>query len=373
MSKKIILVLLLLGIVGAIAILESQKVERSSPGNQEHLPLTIPTMSNAEKAKMYPSAKELSEIKGYINTPEFKLADVIGKKIILVDFWTYSCINCQRTLPYLNAWYGKYKDEGLEIVGVHTPEFQFEQKYENVLLAVKKYDIKYPVVLDNNYGTWTAYANRYWPRKYLIDIDGFVVYDHIGEGGYEETEKKIQELLAERAKALNIKGNIPTGVIKPANAIPTDPKLVQSPEIYFGSGRNTYLGNGKSEWVGPQTLKEPVGLKTNILYLDGTWKFQVEYAEAQSPKAKIIFRYNAKNVYFVASADEAVSITIMKDGVPLTASEQGEDVSSVGGASTATVKEERLYKLINGSDYGEHTIEIFTDKPGLKAFTFTFG
>jgi thiol-disulfide isomerase/thioredoxin len=138
----------------------------------------------------------LAGISGYINTHDgFRLSEIVGKKVVLVDFWTYSCINCQRTQPYLNAWYKKYKDAGLEIVGVHTPEFAFEKDRANVVAAVEKFGITYPVVQDNDYQTWGTYGNRYWPRKYLIDIDGYIVYDHIGEGGYEETEEKIQELL----------------------------------------------------------------------------------------------------------------------------------------------------------------------------------
>ena len=168
--------------------------------------LTISDKKRIEnKSKDYKKAIELVSPDGYINVDNITIKELIGKKVILVDFWTYSCVNCQRTLPFLTRWYDKYEGEGLEIIGVHTPEFKFEQDYNNVLRATQKWNVKYPVVQDNSYKTWQAYENRYWPRKYIIDIDGFIVYDHIGEGAYEETEKKIQELLKERAKVLNQK------------------------------------------------------------------------------------------------------------------------------------------------------------------------
>ena len=146
----------------------------------------------------FSKAPDFAGISGYINTHPITLKDLKGK-VVLVDFWTYSCINCIRTLPYLADWNAKYADKGLVIVGVHTPEFEFEKNIDNVKAAVQKFGIKYPVLQDNDKGTWNAYGNSYWPRKYLIDSDGYIRYDHIGEGGYAETEKIIQTLLAERA------------------------------------------------------------------------------------------------------------------------------------------------------------------------------
>jgi len=208
----LLLAAVLLVIVSAIWYLESVKPNRIflAPGSAD-----VQTMSIQEKEKIYPAAKEIVAPAGFINVDNVKIQDLIGKKVILVDFWTYSCINCQRTLPYLTSWYEKYKDQGLEIIGVHTPEFEFEKKIENVQWAIDKYGIKYPVALDNDYGTWNAYANRYWPRKYLIDIDGYVVYDHIGEGAYDATEKKIQELLRERMVRLNLSGEVAGGMVSP--------------------------------------------------------------------------------------------------------------------------------------------------------------
>ena len=180
-------------------------------------------------------AKELVNPDGYINVDNITISELIGKKVILVDFWTYSCINCQRTLPYLVAWYNRYKDDGFIIIGVHTPEFDFEKDYNNVVEATKKWGITYPVVQDNEYQTWRAYNNRYWPRKYLIDIDGFIVYDHIGEGAYDETEMKIRELLDERRQVLGIGEELTNdmAVVKPET---TEFSKITTPEIYFGYG-----------------------------------------------------------------------------------------------------------------------------------------
>lgn len=366
--KRIILWLFVAAILGAIYYFESSKSPQRLVGEEQEIIREGITMDKDEKAKKYPRAKEIVNLAGFINTDTITVSELVGKKVILIDFWTYSCINCQRTTPYLNAWYKKYKDQGFVIIGVHTPEFAFEKVYKNVEQAVSQFGIQYPVVLDNDYATWNAYKNRYWPRKYLIDIDGFIVYDHIGEGGYEETEKKIQELLDERMVAFDMKESVDKEISKPEGIASIDFSKVRSPEIYFGALRNTYLGNGKSGATGIQTLGEPTGIKTNILYLAGDWDFQGEFAENKNTNAKIIFRYQAKDVYLVATAEEGVTMQILRDGKPL-GNEAGRDVLN----GRVTIKEDRLYKLIEDSDYGEHTLEIIIENPGLRAFAFTFG
>ena len=382
--RTILLILVLIVIASAIFYLESQKPERISPGAADIKPnasLGEPSniaqqeikSLNKEKIAKYQLAKEIVNPSGYINTDKITVAELVGRKVILIDFWTYSCINCQRTIPYLNKWYEKYKDKGLVIIGVHTPEFGFEQKYENVQGAVNKFGVKYPVVMDNDYSTWTAYGNRYWPRKYLIDIDGFIVYDHIGEGAYEETEQKIQELLDERMAVLKIKENVTRELSKPTGAVDVDFAKVKSPEVYFGAGRNSNLGNGKSNTAGVQNLSEPAEIKTNILYLAGEWDFQDEFAESKSSQAKIIFRYNAKSVYIVASAKDSAIIRIFRDGKP-PGDEAGGDVMKKNGLNIVNISEPHLYKIIEDpAGYGEHTLEIIIENPGLHAFTFTFG
>ncbi len=326
------------------------------------------SVSNEEKADTYKPAIEIVNPSGFINTDPISLKDLVGKKVILVDFWTYSCINCQRTTPYLNAWYARYRDQGLEIIGVHTPEFEFEKEYQNVVAAVEKFGIKYPVVLDNEYATWRAYQNQYWPRKYLIDIDGYIVYDHIGEGGYEETEKKIKELLGERAEKLGMQSSVESGTVSVENI----ESYAHSPEVYFGADRNEFLGNGRKFSVGGQVFTTSARVDLNTLYLVGDWDIQEEYAENVSVGARFVFRYKARDVYFVAGADKGVRVEVLRDGKPL-GSEAGEDIIIKDRKSFLNVQEERLYKVVKDMRTEEHTLEFIIQDSRLRAFTFTFG
>jgi cytochrome c biogenesis protein CcdA/thiol-disulfide isomerase/thioredoxin len=323
------------------------------------------------KSLKYAQEPEITNPSGFINTPggqPITLAGFKGKKVVLVDFWTYSCINCQRTIPYLNAWYKKYSDQGLEIVSIHTPEFAFEKVLGNVADGVKRFGIQYPVVLDNDYGTWKAFSNQYWPRDYLIDIDGFIVHDHAGEGDYDGTEQAIQQALAERASILG-NGKVSGGIVAPDDAVNMDPNKVNSPETYFGSNRNEYLANGDKNTNGAQSLSAPTDVLLNNLYLAGAWNFNPEYAETKDITAKIIYKYDAKDLYFVASSESGATVKILLDGKPITAG-RGADVKADG---TALIKENRLYKIVGGTDYGEHTLEIDITSGTLDAYTFTFG
>ncbi|MEI6660052.1 MAG: redoxin family protein [bacterium] len=311
-----------------------------------------------QKSLLYSKAPELAGIDGYINTDgkPITIAELKGK-VVLLDIWTYSCINCQRTLPYVKSWYDKYKDQGLVIIGVHTPEFGFEKVQDNVQKAVYGFGIKYPVVLDNEYATWTALGNQYWPRKYLIDIDGYIVYDHIGEGNYDVTEKEIQRALAERAARMNTTFTTPTDSSSPKSTISFEGGKVASPETYFGSKRNDYLANGNRGVTGDQNMTVPTDISPNSLYLGGTWDFEPEHAENKSA-SEIDFYYNAKNVYMAAGSDDGVMIDIYKDDAFV---------------KSLNIKDAKLYPIIEGSDYGSHQLKIKIPKAGLQAFTFTFG
>ena len=333
---------------------------------------SLVTLVNSDKNAGYTLAKEISQPSGFVNTPNnlpITISQYIGKKVILVDFWTYSCINCKRTQPYLNAWYDKYESKGLVIIGVHTPEFDFEKIHDNVLKAVTKENIKYPVVQDNDYATWSAYGNQYWPRKYLIDMAGYVVYDKIGEGGYDETEKKIQNLLTERSKILGVNTQIDSGMSAPADAVTTI--QTQSPETYFGSSRNQYLANGKGGVNGVQNFILPTQFDLNSLYLGGSWNVLGQEADAKSD-VSIVYKFNAKEVYFVAGSVNAngSDIEVLLDGKSVI--QKGKDVITSGGKTTVHVTNDTLYHLIDLPQPGEHTLEI-RGKAGLKGFTFTFG
>lgn len=358
--------------------LETSLLSRAEPMNEGVMPVTGSDTSPTEAGSMaymnkpFPRYREITDPAGYVNTDPLTIGGLVGKKVILVDFMTYSCINCIRTFPYLNAWYDKYKNQGLEIVGIHTPEFAFERKIENVQKEMARYGIKFPVVLDNEYGTWNAYGNNYWPRKYLIDLDGYIVYDHIGEGGYDETEKKIQELLMEKAeREKRPMAVIPTGFVDTTS---TYPGQGISPETYFGAARNETLSNGTANVQGVQKLEAPTNPKLNSLYLAGVWNFHPEYTETEAAGGRAIYRYQANNIFFVGSAASPVKMIVRRDGKALEPAQAGADVQFANGESYIMVQAERLYHLLkDGTETGAHTLELTIEKAGLKAYTFTFG
>jgi thiol-disulfide isomerase/thioredoxin len=354
-SLSIVIGIIILGIGGSAAVLLLSSEEMRQGGG--------PTFSVDGKRPYF----EIESPAGFVNTDGITVGELVGEKIVLIDFMTYSCINCQRTFPYMTAWYERYKDQGLEIIGIHTPEFAFEKDINNVEEAMRKFGILYPVVLDNDFATWRACGNKYWPRKYLVDIEGNIVYDHIGEGAYAETELKIRELLRERAAKL--------GLPAPDESQPlvaemrSEPRSVaQSPEIYFGSLRNELLAGGKRFVPGKQTFTLPNSFVLNALYLGGEWNITPEHAESVSADARIVFRYKAKEVFMVASSKAGAVVEILQDGMPVEMV-AGEDVQ--GGE--IRIQDERLYKLIRNPEGEEHTLEIRVKEGALEAFTFTFG
>lgn len=318
-----------------------------------------------DEATMGMRAPEITGPSGFLNTDgrPITIGEFRDNKVVLVDFWTYSCINCQRTIPYLNEWYQKYHDQGLVIIGVHTPEFAFEGKKDNVAQAIARFGITYPVVLDNDYQTWRAFGNRYWPRKYLIDETGTIIYDHIGEGGYQETERAIQKALMHLGTLEQEKNtDAPTDVVS------VDFSRVDSPETYFGAKRNTLLGNGVRGVTGLQNFMAPPMVPPNMLYLDGSWRIEDEYAETAGA-GKVVYRFTAKNVYLVLSSEKPARLEVLLDGAPVAPQAAGEDVA--GGL--LEVHTERLYHVIQLKDYGTHTLELRSSAAGVRAYAFTFG
>lgn len=315
----------------------------------------------------FKKAPELTGISGYINTTPEELDADMKDKVILYDFWTYSCINCIRTLPYITAWNTKYADQGLLIIGIHSPEFEFEKDFNNVQTAVKQYDITYPVVQDNEMKTWKAFENRYWPRKYIADSEGYIRYDHIGEGGYAETEKIIQELLQERNQllGLNIASAQPLVDLEEHQFIAS-----QTPELYFGYnfafGRNQ-LGN--SEGFKPDQIVSyslPEKLTRDYFYLEGQWQNFGDRMKLVSENGKIILPYFARSVNIVATNESELKILL--DGNPVSPENAGADVQD----GVAHISGDRLYNLISSPDAGAHTLTIIP-KPGFEIYTFTFG
>lgn len=357
MKIEYIIGVILLVLVGAGSLVIFQSAPKDS------------SLTSADKSpvgKVGVPYVEIVNPAGFVNTggKPIKISDYVGKQVILLDIMTYSCINCQRTFPYVNAWYEKYKDDGLIVIGIHTPEFAFEKEKGNVEAAMQEFGIKFPVVLDNDYGTWNALKERFWPHKYLIDIHGNIVYDHAGEGAYDITEKKIQELLKDRTEVLGSAESI-SDTLAGSNL---EEVFVggTSPETYFGSARNELLANGTPGSYGEQSYVIPADIQTNALYLGGTWNISPEYAKANN-NSVVRYRYNAKEVYLVTESETGGTIEVWQDGARVEV-EAGADAP----AGLASVKASRLYKLIKNPEAGEHTLELKVS-PGVKLFAFTFG
>ena len=301
----------------------------------------------------------------WLNTPDgqpLTMAQLDSEnKVVLVDFWTYTCINCIRTLPYLRAWDSEYRDRGLTVVGVHAPEFAFEKETSNVEAAIEDNDLEYPVVQDNELGTWDAFQNQYWPAKYLIDADGHVRYVHFGEGSYEETEAAIRSLLEEAGS-----GGLGKGVGE-TDAEIADPDL-RTPETYLGWARAQGWANPPPH-PGTDTYVAPEGdPAVNLFALDGTWNVDEESATAVSDAA-VKLGFQARRVFLVLGSEEAPGeVEVLLDGKPIPNALAGEDVED----GKATVTDQRLYRLVDLDEAGEHTLELRFD-PGVAGYAFTFG
>lgn len=321
----------------------------------------------------FKKAPEFEGISSYINSNGTKLSDLKGK-VVLIDFWTYSCINCIRTLPYLVDWNHKYSDKGLVIVGIHSPEFEFEKGLDNVKQAVTRFGIKYPVLLDNDHGTWNAFQNSYWPRKYLIDSEGFIRYDHIGEGGYVETENAIRNLLAERTGQQSISSTI---VNQTSLSVPesqsVDFNQIKTPELYFGyQYARAQLGNNEGfdpEKIVNYTLPSSK-LKPNAIYLEGEWKNNADSMELVGNKGKIILDYSAKSINIVAGGEGEITVVEFGKDNQTRNPYSGNDLDSEG---KLTIDGQRLYNIGSHQDYGNHQIAIDISGTGFRIYTFTFG
>lgn len=331
-----------------------------------------PQSSQAVDKSRFKMAPGLVGIADYLNTTPEELESRIGDSVVLYDIWTYSCINCLRTLPYITAWDEKYADQGLLIIGVHSPEFEFEKDVDNVRRAVEKHGIEYPVVLDNDWETWDAFENRYWPRKYVADHEGYVRYDRIGEGGYQETERVIQKLLAERAAALGVQAAAAEPLVDIDEFQHT---AFRTPELYFGyyfaQNRNNL---GSSEGFNPgQTIEyeRPGSVEHNKFYMVGTWTNGRDgMSLPDGEDGSVLLKYSAKEVNIVTAG--AGVIRVLVDGAPISADIAGHDVDSDTGL--ITTDEPRLYNVVSTESSSTHEIELQIDNGGgFEIFTFTFG
>lgn len=367
-------------IVGFAIYFNNPEINKSSLGNSDQGITSDPNSNNGISGvglsidkSQFKKAPEFTDITSYINTNATKLSDLKGK-VVLVDFWTYSCINCIRTLPYLVDWNQKYSDKGLVIVGVHSPEFEFEKNIDNVKQAVTRFGIKYPVLLDNDHGTWNAFQNSYWPRKYLVDSEGYIRYDHIGEGGYVETENAIKNLLSERSNQQGVEiSNINQTKLTVPEGQSVDFSQIKTPELYFGyQYARDQLGN--IEGFNPdKTVNYTIptsNLKPNVIYLQGLWKNNPDSMELVGPDGKIILSYSSKSVNIVAGGKG--EIIVKEDGKNTQTNNpfKGNDLDTEGKLN---INGQRLYNIADHGDYGNHHIEINAKGSGFKLYTFTFG
>jgi len=314
---------------------------------------------------------DLSGAVGWINSPALSSKSLRGK-VVVIDFWTYSCINCLRALPYVEGWAAKYKGNGLVVIGVHTPEFAFEKERSNVEKAVRDLKIGYPVAIDSDYRIWQAFNNHYWPAHYFIDGKGRIRYHHFGEGEYDESERVIQQLLKENGSTSLSEGVL--NVTASGAEAAADNKNVGSPETYVGYKR---AGNfASAEPVAKdsrKTYSPQPRLSLNQWALGGSWKVGEESAVLESLPGKIVFRFHARDLHLVLGPTKngkPIRFTVKLDGTP-PREDHGDDTDASGAG---TVQGNRLYQLIRQKGPVEdRTFEIDFLDPGVQAFAFTFG
>jgi cytochrome c biogenesis protein CcdA/thiol-disulfide isomerase/thioredoxin len=316
----------------------------------------------------------LPELKGavlWLNSPPLTREQLRGK-VVLVDFWTYSCINCLRALPYVEAWAQKYKDHGLVVIGVHAPEFAFEKVPDNVRRAVRDLGVTYPVALDNNLTIWQAFDNQYWPAHYFIDAQGRIRHHHFGEGEYDQSERVIQQLLREAGNS-----GVPGGIVDPraqgvqAAAAPQDPAI--SPETYVGYGRGANFAAGPVHSDQLANYETPYPLQPNQWGFTGRWTIGEEQSGLGAPGGKITFRFHARDLHLVlgpGTDGKPVQFKVTLDG-QAPAANHGMDTDANGNG---TVTGQRLYQLLRVTGpVNDHTFVIEFLDPGVQAFAFTFG
>lgn len=348
-------------IQNALQKLSGEKIEEKNVGKP---------MFDLTESKGNP-APELIPGGQWFNSEPLTLKDLRGK-VVVIDFWTYSCINCQRTLPYLKSWWEKYQDKGLVIIGVHSPEFEFEKNPVNVEKAIKDFGLTYPIVQDNDFSTWRAYKNRFWPAKYFVDKDGNIQYTHFGEGEYDESEKVIQELLAEAGAK-----DLPQNVSNPEYEVNSG-----TPELYLGFGRmdglvspEKVVENGSANYSAPSTIPE------NKFAFVGGWDVMEEYSNPKKG-SQLILNFEASNVFLVMrpkNSDTPGKIRLILDDEIVTNLDlAGKDVKN----SEAVIDSDRLYRLLSipgiivglgKPEVGRHILKIEFLDANTEVYAFTFG
>ena len=352
------------------------------PSTAAHI-ITPPTGSEQ-------TVPEIRGIASWINSEPFTFEEQRGK-VVLVDFWTYTCVNCIRTLPYLKAWHEKYADEGLVIVGVHTPEFEFEKDRENVIEAAEGFGLEWPIAQDNDFKTWRAFNNRYWPAKYLVDKDGLIRYTHFGEGAYEETELWIRGLLEEAGADLSAVST--RTLAEPEyddNVRGTDRETGLTREIYAGFERNYSALLSSAPYVLHQEYYEeedveifytdPGEYRNHFLYLQGLWRNEAERLvharETESYEDYLALKFNATSVNAVMSPVNGgeYQVRVILNDEPISPDAAGTDVMfDEDGNGYITVDSARMYHIVNLHEYQSHELKLSSNSPEFSLFAYTFG
>ena len=337
MSKKIYIYILIVAVLIVAASIYVDQSTKIHIQNQSQAQTKI-TLGD------YGQAPDFKKGDTWLNSQPLTIADLKGK-VVLVDFWTYSCINCIRTLPYVTKWYDTYKGYDFVIVGVHTPEFTFEHDTNNVQNAIAQFGIHYPVVQDNDYGIWTSYNNEYWPADYLINQKGEIVEEHFGEGDYAQTENDIRYLLG----------------LSPLNSNQSENNnlnQIGSPEMYFGTYRLANLTPSQTPSSSPTNYIINQNVALNNFSLGGNWQFSEPNLQLTGNSGQINLKFHSGKLYMVASSQKPATLTITVDGKQ---------------QPSVTVQSSKLYTIFNSNDYSDHVVEININQFGFQAFTFTFG
>jgi thiol-disulfide isomerase/thioredoxin len=299
--------------------------------------------------------------KGWINSPPLTAANLTGK-VVLYDFWTYSCINCVRTFPYVRAWYDRYRADGLVIIGVHSPEFDFEKVHSNVQTAVKKLDVTWPVALDDNMTIWNAFKNQYWPADYVADRTGHIRYTHFGEGDYDDTENVLRTLLGVAANSPRADKGVKA---ETASGQPTNPETyldVEHQQIGASAGVHAYPANANP--VAPAVA------------LEGSWNGENEKITSASVGAAIALGVHAQSVNLVLAPanGKPTDAVVTLDGRPIPVNERGSDIKlDATGRTVVTVTSPDMYRLVAAPGVEDHQLRVVAEAPGLEAYDFTFG
>ena len=365
---------------------QAQKQDRDTVSPSDSATASAPTKVDLRRlgGEVGNRAPEFQGIVNWINSEPLTMEALQGK-VVLIDFWTYTCINCIRTLPYLKDWYDKYASRGLVIVGVHSPEFEFEKQTHNVIRSANEFELSYAIAQDNDFVTWHAYNNRFWPAKYLVDQNGTVRYTHFGEGAYQQTERQIQTLLEESGSTISdVEVNAsPEPQFDPRARTSNDATSITR-EIYGGFRRNSsgiYVAHSeyyeKSEAL--VSYVDPGNHQNQFIYLQGPWFSGAEALrhgrKTENHEDYIALEFFATSVNAVIDplSGTTFEVQVTIDGRPLHVTEAGADITIIDGRSIFTVDEARLYEVVALPEFGGHELKLSSNSPDFALFAFTFG